>query len=134
MTSVPPVALDEPLDGQAEYREALREQARQVAALVVHLRVKLSNRNNAAQIALGTGQAVPLPSLEPNVGSDASLAAFITSRHENPIRDEKRREIAPKLSAGTLEELTTEELEQQVIKPLEQIVERLGTQGIKVGD
>lgn len=84
MTSAPPVRLDdEPdQDGREEYRNSLREQAREAAAVLRQLRVRSENVRNAQAIALGTMQAVPLPPATPSTGSDESLQAYITARGE----------------------------------------------------
>jgi len=119
-STAPPVTLDEPLDGQAEYLESLREQARQVAAEVVHLRVLLTNQKNKEAIALGTAQPLALTPLTPHAGSEESLRAFVQNTYNK-----------------TLDELTEAELDGTEAKPgvirtLQGIVDRLNKQGVKV--
>lgn len=121
VTSAPPVTLieDEPQDGREQYLAALRQQAREVAAQVVYLRVKRGNLRNKDAIALGTMAPVELPPWTPHAGADASLSAFITSQHTEG-----------KLTAGTLAELPEDELTKTVLGTLEEIVKRLEKEGI----
>jgi hypothetical protein len=64
-------------DGQEQYLISLRQQAREAAAILRQLRVRLLNHENRAAIALGTASAMPLPPSTPNTDSDDSLTAYI---------------------------------------------------------
>ncbi|HVA19541.1 MAG TPA: hypothetical protein VMU55_05155 [Solirubrobacteraceae bacterium] len=122
-----PVALDAEIappqpaeDGKLEYLDTLRQQAREVAAQVLHLRFKYTNQKNKDAIALGSVAELALPPLTPNPQSDESLAAFIKNAY-----------------AKTLAELDEAELDGSdempgVLRSLQGIVERLGKQGITV--
>ncbi len=74
--TAPPVELD----GKEIYLDTLRQEARQVAARVAHLRVRLQNHKAKQEIALGTKTGLALPPLTPTVESDAALQRFITAR------------------------------------------------------
>jgi hypothetical protein len=113
--------LDAPLDGEEEYLDSLRMQAREVAAIVVHLRIKLTNRKNAEEIALGTKAELALTPLTPTPQSDESLTAFVANTYSK-----------------TLAELTEAELDGTddkpgVLRTLSGIVDRIEKSGVKVG-
>jgi hypothetical protein len=79
---VAPQSLTEGLDnGKEEYLASLRQQARESAAVLRQLRVRLENRNNKEAIALGSAQAIPLPQATPSTDSDDSLTAYISDAY-----------------------------------------------------
>jgi len=78
-------AILDDLDGKEIYLDTLRQEARQVAARVAHLRIRLQNHKAKQEIALGTKAALALPPLTPTEESDAALQRFITARWPNKM-------------------------------------------------
>jgi hypothetical protein len=94
-----PVALAEPEDGKTEYLATLRQQAREAAASLRQLRVRMLNAEKASEIALGNAQAIPVPEAKPGTDSDESLAKFVADTFPGKTLDA--------LNAGELEKITT---------------------------
>lgn len=67
-------------DGEAEYLNTLRQQARESAAMLRQIRIRLSNIENKAAIALGTITPTPVPGDQPSSESDESLAVYVNSK------------------------------------------------------
>lgn len=105
-TPVASQSLTEGLDnGKEEYLATLRQQARESAAVLRQLRVRLENRNNKEAIALGSAQAIPLPQATPGTESDDSLTAYISDAYPSKtLATLDEAEVSAML--GKFEELT----------------------------